>query len=84
MAKRPSPKRQNRRHVTHRDATIKVCGRVVSRRWNLICHLPPSIKHETHAAIAVTDQEIYLVTRLNNQVFILGGEQWQEVEDHNV
>jgi hypothetical protein len=64
----PRPKRltqQANRHANRRPnfryTTLKVCGLPVSKKYDLICLLPPHIPHNTHAAVALGEDEIYTV-----------------------
>jgi hypothetical protein len=49
----------------------------VSNRYDLICQLPPSLKHNAHAAVAMADKEPYIVIRLDDDP----GKSWIQMEN---
>lgn len=79
--KASKPSRRPNFHYT----TVKVCGHLVSKTYNLICGLPPHIPHTLHAAVTIgTDNEPYLVIhdqKVPNKALIqLDDGRWLDVE----
>lgn len=81
MSRNTSGKSKDRK-PNFKYTTIRVCGVTVSKQYNIICQLTPNHKHTSHAGIATTDLEVYLLMRQANHVYIqLEDGTWHVVED---
>lgn len=84
MSKKTPPK--SRRRPNYNYTTVRICGKLVSNRYNLVCGLPPHVPHTKHAALTLADDDPYLVVAnpQNKQVLIqLEDGSWHDVEDQN-